>query len=124
MLVLHYVLLRVIPSTILIEGFVPSLKMSVELIKTPNVGYYPSEKDGLQFRSLGALETPNQGSLPSGFPVKLNSSLAWTRSEIAAEEDRWAIVLSSEEILAVEKALHHFKGIESSSEISADLLTS
>lgn len=69
--------------------------------------YYPTEADGLKFRVLG---TTQGHMLPDGFPNSLDSPLAWTKSQMQAQEKDWLIHLSFEELKSIDDALREFQG--------------
>jgi len=69
--------------------------------------YYPAEADGLKFRVLGAT---GHGTLPHGFPKKLDSPLAWTKSQMQAQEKDWILHLEPEEVKSIEVTLRAFQG--------------
>ncbi|KAH6662143.1 hypothetical protein B0J14DRAFT_496316 [Halenospora varia] len=68
--------------------------------------YYPTEADGLKFRVLG---TTQGHTLPDGFPNSLDSPLAWTKSQMQAQENDWLIHLSFEELKSIDDALRGFQ---------------
>jgi hypothetical protein len=84
------------------------LKMTVDSSTFSGSTYYPAEADSLKFRILGA---PRHGTLPHGFPKILDSPLAWTKSQIQAQEKDWILYLEPEEVESIEVTLRVFQGI-------------
>ncbi|KAH8587928.1 hypothetical protein B0O99DRAFT_693971 [Bisporella sp. PMI_857] len=63
--------------------------------------------DGLKFRVLGAIKGH---TLPDGFPQSVESSLAWTKSQVQAQEKDGVVHLNSKELTPIDDALHRFQG--------------
>lgn len=74
------------------------------------VSYYPSEVETQRFWNEERTRNKASVDVPSGFPKKLNSSLAWTREEIEMKQSDWKLDLTSEEIEAINAALVAFEG--------------
>lgn len=74
------------------------------------VSYYPSEAETQRFWN-GELTRQNAIiEVPSGFPNKLESPLAWTRAEAESKQSEWKLDLTSGEIVAIDAALVAFEG--------------
>lgn len=55
--------------------------------------------------------TAQLSDLPNGFPEVLNSSFAWTGSEMIKQQDECLYYLSASDIQELEAALEHFKSM-------------
>jgi hypothetical protein len=72
--------------------------------------YYPSQWETERYWSAEKARTAVEVDVPAGFPKQIESTLAWTPTDIAAKEAQWKLVLSVEDIKAVETALASFEG--------------
>ncbi|PKS06559.1 hypothetical protein jhhlp_007307 [Lomentospora prolificans] len=62
-------------------------------------------------KSLEPLRVQESSTLPAGFPASLETDLAWTGQQFQSSED-YILKLQPSEIVEVETALEHFKGLE------------
>lgn len=87
-----------------------------------NAPYLPTEAEAQSFLQSQQDKTSTNASLPAGYPDKIDSSLAWSATEIAAKSDEQVFVLSTEDLKAVDIALEKFKG-QSGDSLGCAMLT-
>ncbi|GJC77409.1 taurine hydroxylase-like protein SAT17 [Colletotrichum liriopes] len=84
------------------------------------VSYNPSDIDTQRFWDLDVARNKASLEVPFGFPAKLNSPLAWTGADIESNQSEWRLVLTSEEVAAIDVALKKFEAkYQDLSEITA-----
>ena len=78
---------------------------------TPGIGaYQPSNYDALRFWSLRDHKNVHSVT-PQGFPAHLKSSMVWQGSKMAQQSSAWIMLLSKEDVSALEDTMHDFRGI-------------
>ena len=80
-----------------------------KILRQPDISYAP-DPDKYQARQKARLQTEavKHASLPSGFPQRLISDLAWEGDRLADTYD-WTYVLNEDEVQELEDALRHFR---------------
>lgn len=79
----------------------------------PDIAYTPNW-DTYQERIKRRQETEKiNGTLPDGFPQRLESSLAWTGATVTDQYD-WSYELNQSELEEIQEALDYFKSKSSS----------
>ncbi|KAF2854731.1 Clavaminate synthase-like protein [Plenodomus tracheiphilus IPT5] len=79
--------------------------------RQPDIGYTP-DYDKYLARTKKRIENEKlNNTLPPGFPEKLESDLVWDNTDIASRFD-WTYALTPEDLLEIESALQHFKGLD------------
>jgi hypothetical protein len=72
--------------------------------------YCPPERQALAFWEAQRSRKPAKQRVPEGFPDKLDSPLAWTRSEILEKLPSLLVNLDEQDVEAIEAALAKFEG--------------
>ena len=80
-----------------------------QILRQPDISYAP-DPDKYRARQKARLQTEavKHASLPSGFPQRLISDLAWEGDRLADTYD-WTYVLNGDEVQELEDALRHFR---------------
>lgn len=74
------------------------------------LSYLPTEAETKRFWDLDSATAKAQVEVPTGFPKRLESSLAWSGNEIEGKDAQWTIVLTAEDVVLIEAALRKFEG--------------
>lgn len=71
--------------------------------------YHPSAESASQFWEAQRSKVSITLKVPDGFPVKLESPLAWTASEINSKQSEWVLQFETHEVDAIDSALTLFE---------------
>lgn len=71
---------------------------------------FPSEVETQRFWGKQSTIKSATVALPTGFPAKISSTLAWTKEDIEAKRNEWQVNLTGDDIVAIDAALADFEG--------------
>ncbi|KAH8655775.1 hypothetical protein BX600DRAFT_552954 [Xylariales sp. PMI_506] len=81
--------------------------------------YIPSDLDAKRFWEKEVTRETISVPVPDGFPEYIDSKLAWTGTQVESKESQWLLVLTAEEIAAIDAAVAKFEAkYENLSELS------